>query len=111
MRSWRSCRLRRSRSNVVTTKALDVNLTDGKLGRIDVLDPTDLILYGATGKAPLGDGSNKLDAWWLPDLDGTMASVIGLPDPQYDSGWVTFTASVELVLAHGLGTQPVLFVI
>jgi hypothetical protein len=94
----------------VSTKALDVNLSDGKLNRVDVLDPTDLSLYGATGKAPLGDGANKLDASWLPDLDGTMASVIGLPDPQYDSGWVTFTAGVELVLAHGLGTQPVLFI-
>ncbi|KPV54349.1 hypothetical protein SE17_04330 [Kouleothrix aurantiaca] len=92
----------------MSTKALDVHLSDGKLGRVDVLEPTDLSLYGATGKAPLGDGTNKLDASWLPDLDGTMAAVIGLPDPQYDSGWVNFTAGNELVLAHGLGTQPVL---
>jgi hypothetical protein len=95
----------------MAAKALDVSLTDGKLGRIDVLVPADLSLYGATGKAPLGDGSNKLDASWLPDLDGSVASAIGLPAPQYDSGWVTFTAGTELVLAHGLGTQPVLFII
>src|SRR5215210_1218411 len=85
----------------MSTKALDVNLTDGKLNRIDVLEPDDLSLYGATGKAPLGNGTNKLDASWLPDLDGSIAAVIGLPDPQYDSGWVTFTAGTELVLARG----------
>ena len=73
-----------------------------------MLDPSDLSLYGAVGKAPLGDGTGKLDASWLPDIDGTMAAVIGLPNPQYDSGWVTFTAGVELALSHGLGTQPVL---